>query len=132
MKKRMAVFTILFLSIACSSKIQEHQINTFAFTHVTIINPTSIHPEEQYAIRMLRAGADGYVRKDSLPDDFFVTDDDEIRTAAPELVAALEVAYPVTGRKHDLDCPYMRGAIHTCNCKTGAARAAIAKAKGGK
>ncbi|MFM2358571.1 MAG: hypothetical protein RLY16_564 [Bacteroidota bacterium] len=29
----------------------------------------SIHPEEQYAIRVLRAGASGYLRKDIVPDE---------------------------------------------------------------
>ena len=50
MKKWMAGLTILFLLIACSSKIQENHINTFAFTHVTIINPTTIHPAEDMTV----------------------------------------------------------------------------------
>lgn len=29
----------------------------------------SIHPEEQYAIRALKAGASGYLRKDTIPDE---------------------------------------------------------------
>jgi two-component system invasion response regulator UvrY len=32
----------------------------------------SMHPEEQYAVRALRAGASGYLTKDSMPDELMV------------------------------------------------------------
>jgi len=34
--------------------------------HVLVL---SVHPEEQYAVRMLRAGASGYLTKESAPDE---------------------------------------------------------------
>jgi DNA-binding NarL/FixJ family response regulator len=36
---------------------------------VVNISLLSIHPEEQYALRVLRAGASGYLTKDSAPDE---------------------------------------------------------------
>ena len=46
-----------------------------AIPHIKQLNPTlpvlilSIHPEEQYAIRVLKAGAAGYLSKDTAPDE---------------------------------------------------------------
>ena len=76
MKNKIAIFTILFLSIACSSKIQEHQVNSFAFTHVTIINPTSIHPEEDMTV-VIKGNCIsliGKIDKISIPKDVQVID----------------------------------------------------------
>jgi len=62
----------------------------------------SFHPEEQYAVRAIRAGASGYLNKDSAPDQLVTA----IRRVAagrkhltPEVAEALALAIDNTGHK---------------------------------
>jgi two-component system, NarL family, invasion response regulator UvrY len=62
----------------------------------------SFHPEEQYAVRAIRAGASGYLNKDSAPDQLVTA----IRQVAkgkkyltPEVAEALAMAIDSTGHK---------------------------------
>ena len=62
----------------------------------------SFHPEEQYAVRSIRAGASGYMNKDSAPDQLVTA----IRKVAsgkkyltPEVAEALAMAIDSTGKK---------------------------------
>ena len=63
-------YDILVLDISLPDRsgldILKHLKNTKPDLPILIL---SIHPEEQYAVRVLRAGASGYLSKDSAPDE---------------------------------------------------------------
>lgn len=71
----------------------------FPNVHVLVL---SFHPEEQYAVRAIRAGASGYLNKDSAPDQLVTA----LRRVAagkkyltPEVAEALAAAIDTTGQK---------------------------------
>jgi len=69
-KTRKNRYDILVLDISLPDKsgldVLKHLKNTKPDLPILVL---SIHPEEQYAVRVLRAGASGYLSKDSAPDE---------------------------------------------------------------
>ena len=69
-KTRKNRYDILVLDISLPDRsgldVLKHLKNTKPDLPILIL---SIHPEEQYAVRVLRAGASGYLSKDSAPDE---------------------------------------------------------------
>ena len=69
-KTRKNEYDILVLDISLPDRsgldVLKHLKNTKPDLPILIL---SIHPEEQYAVRVLRAGASGYLSKDSAPDE---------------------------------------------------------------
>ena len=69
-KTRKNQYDILVLDISLPDRsgldVLKHLKNTQPDLPILIL---SIHPEEQYAVRVLRAGASGYLSKDSAPDE---------------------------------------------------------------
>src|SRR5262252_4899293 len=67
----------------------------------------SVHPEDQYAVRVLKAGASGYVTKDSPPDELkrairrVSLGGKFVSTALAEKLAAGLEGRPVTGSEHE-------------------------------